>query len=100
METQTIKKEKSYMETNKIARSPTLQTVLMVEKFIEEHSGEFKKTDLFKNLPKKVMWQTFQVIIEYLERSYRIIIEKDGVVTYIWNPKFYEKIKNRPEVKI
>jgi len=100
METETIRKNKSYIETNDIARSPTLQTVLMVEKFIEENSGEYKKTDLFKNLPKKVMWQTFQVIMEYLERSYRIIIEKNGVVTYIWNPKFYEKMKNRPEVKI
>ena len=100
METETIKKGRSYIETNDVARSPTLQTVLMVEKFIEEHSGEFKKTELFNNLPKKVMWQTFQVIIEYLERSYRIIIEKDGVATYIWNPKFYEKIKNRPDIKI
>lgn len=100
METETIKKSKSYIETNDIARSPTLQTVLMVEKFIEENSGEYKKTDLFKNLPKKVMWQTFQVIMEYLERSYRIIIEKDGRVVYIWNPKFYEKIKNRKEIKV
>jgi len=100
MESETVKKGKSYIETNDIARSPTLQTVLMVEKFIEENSGEYKKTDLFKNLPKKVMWQTFQVIMEYLERSYRIIIEKDGRVVYIWNPEFYEKIKNRREIKV
>jgi len=100
METETIKKSKSYIKTNDIARSPTLQTVLMVEKFIEKNSEEYKKTDLFKNLPKKVMWQTFQVIIEYLERSYRIIIEKDGKVVYIWNPEFYEKIKNRKEIKV
>ncbi|MEK6936328.1 MAG: hypothetical protein AABW67_06070 [Nanoarchaeota archaeon] len=101
METEIIKKpvrEKSYSETNEIARSPTLQTVLMVEKFIDDNSGEYKKTELFNNLPKKVMWQTFQVIMEYLERSYRIIIEKDGRVVYIWNPEFYEKIKNRPEI--
>ena len=44
-----------------IARSPTLQTVMMVEKFIDENSGEFKKTELFNNLPKKVMWQTFRL---------------------------------------
>ncbi len=93
-------KKKTYSETNDIARSPTLQTVLMVEKFIDKHSGEYKKTELFNNLPKKVMWQTFQVIIEYLERSYRIITEKDGTIVYIWNPEFYEKIKNRPEIKI
>jgi hypothetical protein len=41
----------------------------MVEKFIEEHSGKYKKTELFKKLPKKVMWQTFQVIMEYLETT-------------------------------
>jgi hypothetical protein len=91
---------KTYAQTNNIARSPNLQTVLMVEKFIDEHSGEYKKTELFNNLPKKVMWQTFQVIIEYLERSYKIIIEKDGKVTYIWNPNFYNKIKDRPEIKL
>ena len=95
-----ITETKTYAQTNTIARSPTLQTVLMVENFIDIHSGEYKKTELFNNLPKKVMWQTFQVIIEYLERSYKIIIEKDGKVTYIWNPDFYNKVKNRPEIKI
>ncbi len=95
-----ITEEKTYAQTNTIARSPTLQTVLMVEKFIEENSGEYKKTELFNNLPKKVMWQTFQVIMEYLERSYRIIIEKDGKITYIWNPELYNKIKDRPDIKI
>ena len=71
MKTKIIKK-KSYIENNEIARSPTLQTVLMVERFIEENSGEFKKTELFKSLPKKVMWQTFQVIMEYLESIHKI----------------------------
>ena len=97
---ETLTNNSTYHETNNIARSPTLQTVLMVEKFIDDNSGEFKKTELFKNLPRKVMWQTFQVIMEYLESSYRIIIEKDGIVTYIWNPELYEKIKNRPDIKI
>ncbi|MEK6842763.1 MAG: hypothetical protein AABX84_03015 [Nanoarchaeota archaeon] len=95
-----IKNRKSYSETNEIARSPTLQTVLMVEKFINDNSGEYKKTELFNKLPKKVMWQTFQVIMEYLENSLRIVYDKEGYVVYIWNPKFYEKIKNRPRIKI
>jgi len=94
------KNKKSYSETNEIARSPTLQTVLMVEKFIDDNSGEYKKTELFNKLPKKVMWQTFQVIMEYLENSLRIVYDKEGYVVYIWNPKFYEKIKNRPQIKI
>jgi hypothetical protein len=92
--------KKNYIETNDIARSPTLQTVIMVEKFIEANSGEYKKTELFKNLPKKVMWQTFQVIMEYLESICKIVYDKEDYVVYIWNPKFFNKIKNRPAIKL
>ena len=100
MQTQTTQKEKTYSETNDIARSPTLQTVLMVEKFIDEHSGEYKKTELFKKLPKKVMWQTFQVIMEYLESMNKIAYDNEGYVVYIWNPEFFERIKSRPAIKL
>ena len=41
----TIKQKKSYFDLNNVARSPTLQTVLMVEKFIDDNSGEYKKTE-------------------------------------------------------
>lgn len=78
-------------------RSPTLQTVLMVERFIDKHSGEYKKTELWEKLPKKVMWGTFQVVMKYLEENYRIDIEKDGVVTYIWNPELFERVKDLVE---
>ena len=97
MESETLKK-KSYAELNSIARSPTLQTVLMVEKFIKDNSGEYKKTELFKNLPKKVMWQTFQVIMEYLESTLKIAYDNEGYVVYIWNPEFAAKYKNRPDL--
>lgn len=40
-------------EKNIFARSPTLDTVLMIEKVIEKYSGEFNKTRLWKKLPKK-----------------------------------------------
>lgn len=80
-------------------RSPTLQSVLMVERFIEENSGEFKKTELFKKLPKKMMWTTFQVIINYLEETFRIIIDREGYVAYIWNPKLVEKFSKRDDLK-
>ena len=99
METKS-KQRKSYSLTNNIARSPTLQTVLMVEKFIDENSGEYKKTDLFKNLPKKVMWQTFQVIMEYLESIHKIVYDKEGYVVYIWNPEFFKRVRHRPAIKL
>ena len=81
-------------------RYPNLQTVFMVERFIEENNGEFKKTELFEKLPKKMMWQTFQIIMNYLESINKILIEENGKVGYIWNPEFYEKIKNRPDIEI
>ena len=44
------------------------------------------------------MWQTFQVIMEYLQETKRIIYEKDGVIVHIWNLEFYERIKHRPSM--
>ena len=85
---------------NSNARSPTLQTVLMVEKFIDDNSGEYKKTELFKKLPKKVMWQTYLIVLNYLESINKIAFDKNGTLGYIWNPKLTEILKKRPEIKI
>lgn len=91
--------KKPYSKTNTVARSPTLQTVLMIEEFIKENSGEFKKTELFNNLPKKVMWQTFQVVMEYLEDKLRIAYDREGFIVYIWNPELYIKYKDRKDLE-
>ena len=47
-----MQKQMSFNIKEIITRSPRLETVIMVEKFIEEHNGEFKKTELLNNLPK------------------------------------------------
>jgi len=96
MQTQYVKAPQAF--ESKTARSPTLQTVLMVERFIEEESGEYKKTGLFKNLPKKVMWPTFQVIMYYLESINKIAYDKDGYVVYIWSPELGQKYKDRTDL--
>ncbi len=92
-----ITKQKTY--NNEFARSPTLQTVIMVEKFIERNSGEYKKTELFKKLPKKVMWQTFQVIMEYLENIMKIAYDNRGYVVYIWNPRLVARYRSRKDLE-
>ena len=71
-----------------------------LEKFIDEHSGEYKKTELFNNLPKKVMWQTFQVIMEYLESINKIVYDKEGYVVYIWNPENAKQFAKRKPIKL
>jgi hypothetical protein len=78
-----------------ITRSPRLETVVMVEKFIEEHSGKFAKTELFNNLPKAMMWGTFNVILEYLYNSNKIGLDKKGVIVWIWNTEASRKFINR-----
>lgn len=83
---------------SKTARSPTLQTVLMVEKFIDNESGEYTKTQVFKNLPRKVMWPTFQVIMAYLESINKIAYDSEGYVVYIWSPELGQKYKNRTDL--
>ncbi len=85
---------------NLFARSPTLQTVLMVEKFIEKNSGEFNITDLWKRLPKKVMWQTYLVVLDYLQSINKIAIDRNRTVGYIWNPELAKKLAKRKEIKI
>ena len=78
------------------ASAPRLDTVLMVEEFIEKHSGDYTQIELFKNLPKKMMWRTFKLILYYLQDLNKIIINKDGTITWIWNPKLVEKyLKNK-----
>ena len=85
---------------NPFLRSPTLDTVLMIERTIEKHSGEFNKTQLWKKLPKKVMWQTYLITLNYLESINKIAFDKNGTLGYIWNPKLAEILKKRPEIKI
>lgn len=73
------------------ASAPRLDTVLMTEEFIEKHSGEYTQIELFRNLPKKMMWRTFKIILYYLENLHKVVINKDGTITWIWNPALVEK---------
>ena len=80
---------------NPLARSPTLETVQMVEKIINKYSGEFNRTELWKKLPKKVMWQTYLVILHYLQSINKIAISKQGTIVYIWSPEVAKKFINK-----
>ncbi len=72
--------------------SPTLESIQMVEKLIKKHSQEYGKYQLWKRLPRKMMYQTFQQIVDYLEKSGKIMIDKrDGIVFWTYDP---ERIKD------
>jgi len=72
-------------------RYPRLDTVLMIEKFIKENDGEFRKKQLWENLPKKMMYQTFSVAIDYLLISGKISVDSEGKIGWIFYPKEFEE---------
>ena len=78
---------------------PRLDTVLMVEKLIYETSGTYTKYQLWKKLPKKMMYQTFSVIIDYLLYSNKIAVDKERKIGWTWNPKLVKKYLSKPELK-
>ena len=77
---------------------PQLDTVLMVEEFIRDNSGEYKKRRLWETLPKKMMYQTFCVIFNYLIYSGKIAQDREGTVGWIWNPELVKKYLDKPEL--
>jgi len=84
---------KKNIKQNPFARWPTLETVLMVEKTINDHSGEFNRTQLWKKLPKKVMWQTYLIILDYLGQGNKIVIDREGKIVWIWNPALIRRLE-------
>ena len=81
------------MPSTNILHSPTLGTVIMIEKTAQKYSQECGKYQLWKKLPKKVMYQTFLVVLDYLKESGKIIIDKDGCIIWIYNPEMIRKLE-------
>lgn len=77
---------------------PQLDTVLMVEEFIKDHSGEYKKKSLWENLPKRMMYQTYCVIFDYLIDSGKIAQDREKKVAWIWNPELVRKYLSNPNL--
>ena len=85
---------------NIFARSPTLDTVVMIERTIEKYSGEFNKTQIWKKLPKKVMWQTYLIVLDYLLEINKIAMDRNGTLGYIWSPEAAKILMKRPIIKL
>lgn len=87
-------------EQNSFVRSPTLDTVLMIERTIEEYSGEFNRTELWKKLPRKVMWQTYLFVLDYLQSINKIALDRNSTIAYIWSPEVAKKFAKRKAIKL
>ncbi len=89
MKTKTVQK----VNTKTSSRSPTLETILMVEKAAYKYRSDKTTTEIWKLLPRKVMWTTYTKIIRYLEYSGKIIVDRDKRIAWIWDPEGIEKAK-------
>lgn len=87
-------------EKKKVLHQPKLDTIKMVEEFIKEHSGEYKKRALWEHLPKKMMYQTYCVIIDYLLESNKIAMDREGTIGWTWNPELVKYYLQREDLII
>ncbi len=76
---------------NPSARFPRLDTVLFLEEFIQKHDGEFRKKQLWNELPKKMMYQTFSIALDYLIVSGKVSVDSEGKIGWIYYPDDVEK---------
>ncbi|MFH1256570.1 MAG: hypothetical protein V1494_04730 [Candidatus Diapherotrites archaeon] len=63
---------------------PRLDTVLMIEDAIRNARDYPKRTKLWQKLPKKVMYQTYRIVIDYLIDSRKIMVTKDDKLVWVF----------------
>jgi len=71
----------------KILHYPKLDSILMVEKAIQESEDYPTRMELWKSLPRQMQYQTFKLILDYLEKSNKIIFEDEKIIWIFANNK-------------
>lgn len=72
-----------------ISHMPRLDTIEMVEELISDKKEFSSKNRLWRALPKQVQYPTLLTILNYLEKSNKIMYDKEGSILWIFadNPK-------------
>lgn len=73
------------MQKLEVIHYPNLKTVLMVEQTLKKANHLMTREELKASLPTKIMHQTLNVILQYLEDSGKIIDGRKGIL-WIYNP--------------
>jgi hypothetical protein len=63
---------------------PNLSTIKMIEAEMRKTQYFRSRNQLFRQLPKQVMYQTLTTILAYLEESNKIVFNKDGSIIWIF----------------
>lgn len=82
------------LKITNVIHYPNLKTVLQVEDVIRNSEDYLNKTEIREKLGNRVMMQTLNLILAYLEDSGKILIAKQGIIwTRNDNPKFLKMLK-------
>ena len=78
---------------------PTLKTMLMIERVLKEADIAIDREEIKRRLPVKIMHQTLNLILQYLEEKGLIIDGHKGIL-WIYNPspKLKEAIERGREI--
>jgi len=92
--------EMKKQEKKEPAHWPTLNTVIMVEETIQKSNESIVSiAEIKRNLPRQVNHNTLMVILEYLERSGKIVAGLRGVTwVYTDSKVLRELIKKGTEI--
>jgi len=81
------------------AHSPTLETVLMVERTLKK-LGACTITELYRSLPRTVIYPTLRLIIDYFHAKGFIASDSEGKIVWVYNPDLVRKYANKPDLLV
>ncbi len=86
-------------QTVQVLHYPTLKTVLAVENVLKNAKEPVTRYRIMKKLGNKIMLQTLNVVIDYLEERGMVFVgEKDIVWIYTPTVELRQRMKNALEV--
>lgn len=86
-------------QTVQVLHYPTLKTVLAVEKVLKDSKQQLSRYAIMKRLKNKIMLQTLNVVIDYLEEHGMVFVSNKGIVwTYTPTDELLQRMKNGLEV--
>lgn len=82
-----------------IIHYPNLRTMLMVERVLKNSETIINREELKRKLPVKIMHQTLNIILKYMENRGLIIDSHEGIL-WIYNssPKLKNEIDSGREI--
>ena len=73
------------MQKLEVIHYPNLKTVLMVEDVLKKANDLMTREELKNKVPTKIMHQTLNVILKYLEDGGKILDGRKGIL-WVFNP--------------